>query len=102
MLRQGFKPPPSGVIVVRPRVGNGVRAAIVREMRVTGIAVEAELEHPDSRHLELIAKRHNVGSDNAEVFGNERQVAQLSPDGLEESSAGAGDPMSVFGGLRRR
>ena len=59
-------------------------------MRITRIAIEAELEHSDSRQLELIPKRNDIGRDNAEVFGNERQMAQLRLDGLKESSAGAG------------
>src|SRR5208283_5817059 len=71
-------------------------------MRIMRTAIEAELEHSDSGQLELIAKRNNVGSDNAEVFGNERHVAQLRPDGLEERSAGPGDPMPGFSGLSRR
>ncbi len=65
-------------------------------MRITRIAIEAELEHSDSGQLELIAKGNHIGSDDAEVFGNERQVAQLRPDGFKESSAGPGDPMPGF------
>ena len=90
MLRQGFKPAPSGVVVVCSCAGNGVRDAIVGEMRIIRIAIEAELEHANSRQLELIAQRNNVLSDNAEVFGNERQMAQFCPDSFKEGCAGAG------------
>jgi hypothetical protein len=68
-------------------------------MRITRIPIEAELEHADSGQLEFISKRNYVRSDNSEIFGNERQAAQLSPDGLEEISAGPRDPMPGFSGL---
>jgi alpha-D-ribose 1-methylphosphonate 5-triphosphate synthase subunit PhnG len=100
VLRQRFKPAPSGVIVVRSRVGDGVRDVVVGEMRITRIGIETELEHPDTRQFELITKRNNVGSDNAEVFGNEWQVTQLRPNGLEESSATAAAAAERVGGCR--
>jgi hypothetical protein len=90
MLRQRIEPTPRGVIVVRSRISNGVRDAVVGEMRITRIAIEAELEHSDSRQLELIAKRNHIGSDNAEVFGNERQMAQLRPDASKKAAPGPG------------
>src|SRR4030095_17178344 len=102
MLRQRIEPTPRGVIVVRSRRSNGVWAVMVGEMRITRISIEAELKHSDSRQLELIAKRNHIGSDNAEALGNERQMAQLRPDGLKEISARAGNPMPGFRGLSGR
>src|SRR6185369_9480199 len=55
----------------------------------------------DTGQLEFITKCNHIWCDNAKVFGNERQVAQLCLDGFEESSAGPGDPMSGFSGLSR-
>src|SRR4030095_16253186 len=100
MLRQRIEPTPRGVIVVRSRISNGVWAVMVGEMRITRISIEAELEHSNSPQLELIAKRNHIGSDNAEVLGNERQMAQLRPDGSEESSARTGNPMPGFSAFR--
>src|SRR6185436_8096484 len=89
-----------GVIVVRSRVGDGVRDIVVGEMRIMRTAIESEVEHPGSRKLESFPKRNHIGRDNAQVFGNERQMAQLRPDGLEEGSARAGNPMPGFSGFR--
>src|SRR5262249_58807883 len=87
-----FAPEPaeSGVVVVRAGVDDAVRDVVIRLIRV-GLRVRAECELQDlhSRKSELVAQSYHFGSDVAEVFGDDRQIAFIERffDMIEKVSA---------------
>jgi len=42
------------------------------------MSIESELQHPRAWHAELVAESANVGRDQPQILGDERQTAQLS------------------------
>ena len=61
-----------------------------------GIA-KAELQNAHAGNVEALAKRMHVGGDEAEIFGNEGQIAQPGAQNLEELVLRAVDPAAVNG-----
>ena len=76
----GQRRPPAGqrVVVVRARVDDAVGHVVleaVRPVRVVGI--EAPLHDDHAREAELTAQPRHGGGDDAEVLGDDRQLAEL-------------------------
>src|SRR4029450_7446941 len=92
-------PPARGRIVVRPRVDDRVGDVVVGQIRIVGMAVEGELQHPRSGNPERAAERGHVWRDRSQVLRDEGQTAERLLDGAEEAGARARYPLA---GLRRR
>src|SRR5882757_7387365 len=61
--------------------------------------IKSELEHPRPGHAEVVAEGANIGRDQPQILGDERQTAQLSLHRAEELRARTRHPLA---GLRRR
>ena len=64
------------------------------------LAVERELQDPHAGESEALPQRGHLRRDDAEVLGDDRQVAQLPPHGLEQCPAGHLDPLPLLRGRR--
>ena len=95
--RQLFIPSPARGVIVGAGINDCVRDVVVGKVRVIGVAVEGKLQDPCPGHVELVAKRSNVRRDQAKIFRNERQHAQLSLYRAEEISARTRDPLAGLG-----
>src|SRR5215813_7525425 len=67
-------------------------------MRVIEMTIKSELEHSHSGQLKFVSQRNHIRSDESQILGNERQVAKLSLDRLEEIWAWAWNPMAGLSG----
>ena len=77
--------PAEGRVVV---VGAGVRHAVaiveIRQVWVVRLAVESKLQHAHPRDAEPVLERQHVLGDEAEILGDQRQVAELIEDPAQE------------------
>src|SRR5262249_7737024 len=64
-------------IVMRSGIGDRVGHKVVRKIRVVGMAVEGKLENSSTRQLKLVPECRYIRSNNAKIFDDERQAAQL-------------------------
>src|SRR5262249_29175475 len=67
---------------------------VVRKIGVVFMAIEGELENSGSRQVKLVAQGHDVRRNHAQIFGDKRQVAQLSLHSLEKAGTGTLDPLA--------
>ena len=70
-----FVPANGGVVVVGAAVDNKVVFVVVGQKFVAGVAAKGELQNFHSRQSELIAQLDHIGCDLAQVFGDDRQIA---------------------------
>ena len=64
---------------------------------MSAFAVERELQHLHPGEVQVLAELADVGRDDAQVLGDERQAAQRLAGGPEEVLAGPGDPLALAG-----
>src|ERR1035438_9337396 len=57
---------------------------VLWQVRIVFVPIEGELQNPCARNLKLVAKILHILSDETEIFGDERQSAQLGFDPAEE------------------
>ena len=76
-VRQFFKPAASRGIVMSTGIHDRVGARSCREVGVVRLAVEGELQHSHPGKMKLVAERGHVRRDQSQIFGDERQCAQL-------------------------
>src|SRR5260370_41326860 len=93
VFRQRLEPGPSCRIIMCARIDHRVWSVVVREMRVVGMTIKGELENAHSGHVEFVAQRTDIGCNNPQVLGYERQITQLSLNRLEEIRARALHPL---------
>jgi hypothetical protein len=73
------------IVVVRSGVGCHFARKIVRTKRGRlGIGAERELQHRHAGKSELFPDRFHFGRDHSQVFGHERQLAQLRLRGTKQ------------------
>src|SRR5580698_6730588 len=60
---------------------------------------EAELQDAHSRHTEVLAQFVDLGSDEAEIFGDERQITEDLFESLEQRPAWSFHPLAINGSL---
>ena len=92
----GFAGPPShdGVVIVRAGVGDEMMRIVVRlEVGSLGIVAEGELQDRHAGKAELLAQSFHLGRDDAEILGDDRQVAQRALQRLEQRRSRALSPM---------
>ncbi len=99
VLRQGAEPAQGGVVVVRPRVVHGVRADVLRLVRIVRVVVEGELQHRHPGEVELPAQGRDLGGDDAEILGHQRNRAHLVEQGLEQRRTRHRLPVAVHRGV---
>ena len=105
LVAGGIKPALHRLVVVRARVDHAVFFVHVRKEGVdhsvlSGLArVKGELKHFHARKAAAVAKRAHAFRYKAQVFGDDRNVAQLFFYRVKEGAAGAGNPFSVDGGF---
>src|SRR3984957_9723834 len=94
-------PPPSqrGVVVVGSGIDNSVSYITMGQVVVRPPAAKAELQNPHARQIELLPQRIHFARNHAQVFGDQRQLAQLVEQGGEQSRARRLDPLPMDGGL---
>ncbi len=79
-------------------VNHGVGLITMWQVDVRAGIAEAELQDSHAGHLQTFAKRVDLGGDEAEVLGNERQVAELFTQHEEQIFAGTIDPAAMHRG----
>jgi hypothetical protein len=89
-------------VVMGACVDDGVADEVLREVWVVGMTVESKLQNTCSRKLKLVAQRHYVCSDNAEIFNDEWQAAQLSRHTLEKVNTRTLHPLARLSRRRPR
>src|SRR5258705_6502281 len=82
---------------MRAGVHHRVGYKVVWKIWIVGVTVEGELQDPRPRHLKLITQRHHIRRDYPQIFGDERQAAQLTLHHPEKSLAGTGHPLPGLG-----
>ena len=70
-------------------VGDGVGDVTVRQVEVAAAVREAELQDAHAGHAEVLAQLVDLRRDEAEVFGDERQIAEDLPQALKSACPGA-------------
>ena len=95
--------PTHRVVVVRPRVHDGVLAVVHRRVHVPRVArPEAELEHDHARVAERGAQPLDRLGDDPEVLGDHRQLPELARRGVERRPPRSPPPASAPGVRGRR
>ena len=77
LLIEASVPAQRRVVVVRAGVDDAVVLVHVGQVRVVALAAEGELQDAHARQAEALAQRHDVVGDDAEILGDDRQVAEL-------------------------
>src|SRR5205085_11278919 len=90
----GLVPAARGVFVVRAAVDDGRGVVAVRQVRAVQLP-ERELQHFHTGDADGPAQLDDFGRDEAEVLGDERQIAERVAHRVEERLAGAGYPAAV-------
>ena len=70
-------------------------------MRKIGVAAalgKTELQDAHAGHAEVFAQLVDLGGDEAEIFGDEGEVAEDLFEAIEEGLAGRFDPVAIDGG----
>ena len=62
---------------MRARVNHRVTHVVVWQVGVVGMAIERELKNAHPGQVELVPQRVDIRCDHSQVFGDERQSAQL-------------------------
>ena len=104
-LVRGCVLPPAAhrLVIVGAGVGHGFAAVIVRQEFMVAIAAEPELQDAHAGETAAIAQCNNVRRDQAQVFGDDGQLAERVGDGGEQFLARRGYPASLDGrGTTRR
>src|SRR6185369_422953 len=91
------KPPDCGVVVVSPSVHNAVPDVIVRQVLIPAVSSKGELQNAHSGKSEVVAKSLNIGSDDAKVFGDDRQFPERVAKCNEKLSARNINPLTSLG-----
>src|SRR5215213_10876487 len=87
------------VVVVGAGVDELPLAVVPGEVRVARVAVERELEDRHPRQLELVAEPLDGRRDHSQILGDDRQRAEIGPDGPEQLAAGRATPAARARGL---
>src|SRR5512146_3088809 len=86
------------VVIVSSGIDHCVGFEFVRQIDVRACIVEPELHYTHSWDLQAIAQSVYVWGNDAEIFGDEWQIAQLSLQNLEQVFARTRHPSPVHGG----
>ena len=100
-LRGIGKPALGGVVVVGAGVDDVVIGIKMGQIDALAAVVERELEHLHAGVARSLEELGHAGGDQAEVFGDDRHVAQTRPDGVEQIHARAFQPIADDGVLGR-
>src|SRR5689334_2158821 len=96
----GSPPADNRVVVVGPRICDDIPRIIVRpEAWALWIVPECELKNCHSGKAEAMTNSFHFRSDDSEIFGENRQRADLSFNGGEQFFAWAFDPLPILGRL---
>src|SRR5437867_12679825 len=69
-------------------VRHTVANVVVRQVEVATVAAKCELQDAHSGKAKFISQRFNVRRDDAEIFGDDRQITKSNPKSIEEVAAG--------------
>ena len=81
------EPPDGGVVVVRAGVGDRLARVVVgQEARCLRVGPERELQELDPRETEARPEGLDLGRDQPQILGDERQLAERLADRLRDLS----------------
>ena len=78
-------------------VRNRVMDEVVGKVWIVPAPIERELEDPSARYVELVTQGVYIGRNQTQIFGDERQAAQLLLHCLQESGARTRHPLPRLG-----
>ena len=78
-------------------VRNRVMDEVVGKVWIVPAPIERELEDPSARYIELVTQGVYIGRNQTQIFGDERQAAQLFLNCLQESGARTRHPLPGLG-----
>src|SRR6185437_2740322 len=96
-LIEASVPAQGGVVVVRACVDDAVVLMHVRKMRIVALAAECELQDAHAWKSVAFAQRNDVVGDDTEIFGKNRQVAELIHQQPQEIFPGGKAPLPPAG-----
>ena len=64
------------VVVVRARISHNVPVIVMRQIDILRVAAECELQDSHARKSEIVTELFDIRRDDAEIFGNNWQLAQ--------------------------
>src|ERR1700756_1972992 len=99
IIRQLFIPFSCWSIVMGTGIRDGILWDVLRQVGIVQVAVKGKLQNFGPRHLELVTQRLHIWGDDAQIFDDEREAAQLFLYCVEKERARTLHPLS---GLRRR
>src|SRR5271170_568207 len=98
VVEQLFIPLSSWGIVMGAGIGDRVGNKVVREIWVVDMTVKGKLQDPSPRKLKLVAQCVHVRSNQAQIFDNKGQAAQLFAHCFKKACARARRPLSGLSG----
>src|SRR5205085_7519543 len=72
---------------------------VVRQIDVFTVAAEGELQDAHAGKTEVVAQGFNIGRDDAQVFSDDRQLAQCFADRCEQFAPRRCDPLAALRSL---
>ena len=96
----GVISPPSdgGVVVMCSGIDHAVRIVAMRKIHMRPGIGKSKLQNFHSRNVQALAQRVHLGSNVPEVFGDERQLAQMLPQGMEKIVTRSWHPAAMLSG----
>lgn len=96
--RRAVDPAAERHIIMRARVGNAVgRGVVLGQIGALGIIVKGKLQYFHARIAGILQQLPHFRCHKAQIFRNDRQVAQCFLDSLEQSHARALTPLAHLG-----
>src|SRR5688572_5972502 len=81
-------------------VSGNIRHVVVRQIDILRVAAKTELQNAHARKAKLFSQRNDVRSNYAEIFGNDRHLAECLANGCEQRPSRRFNPLATFGRLR--
>src|ERR1035437_3788658 len=69
------KPPYGRIVIMRARICNAVIYVVVRQVVIRRVAAKCELKDAHSGKSKVVSKLDNIGGYDAEILGDDRQLA---------------------------
>src|SRR5262249_36170192 len=87
------------VVIMRSGVNDDIAVIVVRQIDIFLVAAESKLKDTHARKAEAITQLLDIGSNDAEVFGDDWKLAQRFPNRTEKFLAWHLDPTTALGRL---
>src|SRR6185369_8543596 len=87
------------IVVMCAGVSHDVRNVVVRQIDVLRVAAKTKLENSHAGKTKLLAQCNHVRCDDAEIFGDDRQLAERVTNRREQFPSRRFDPLTALSGL---